>query len=211
MRFKSIDLIFAAALIAGMAHFVARKMGVEGVWGPAAKGSCVALLAIWAGLQARKLDGWLIATVLALGAIGDVLLETHGLIIGAVAFLAGHLVASWLYWRNRVGRIRVIPAVALATAIFAFYLPAARGMAPGIAVYAAGLGLMAGTALVSRFAKDNVGFGALLFVASDLLIFAQQGPLHGSPLPGMLIWPLYVAGQAAIAWGVVTTLRRETA
>ena len=51
----------------------------------------------------------------------------------------------------------------------------------------------------------------VLFVASDLLIFARLGPLAGSPLPGLLIWPTYFAGQALIAWGVVTVLARRKA
>ncbi len=209
MPVKPINLIFVAALFAGILFFLLERAGVTGIWSPALKGACVALLAIWAALQARGLDGWLITAVLALGAAGDVLLETHGMIAGGAAFFGGHLVASWLYWRNREGRLWVIPAVVLATAGSASSLVATPGSGLGIAVYAAGLGLMAGTALASRFARAGAGLGALLFVASDLLIFAEPGPLSGSPLPGMLIWPLYVAGQAMIAWGVVATLGRQ--
>lgn len=207
MPFKPINLIFVAALFAGILFFALHRTGVSGIWSPALKGTCVALLAVWAALQARALDGWLIAAALALGAVGDVLLETHGMIAGGAAFFGGHLVASWLYWRNREGRLWLVPAVLLATAGCAYWLTATPGSASGIAVYAAALGLMAGTALASRFAKAGAGLGALLFVASDLLIFAEQGPLSGSTLPGILIWPLYVAGQATIAWGVVATLR----
>lgn len=207
--FKPINLIFVAALFAGILFFVLHRSGVTGIWSPALKGACVALLAIWAGLQARALDGWLIAAALTLGAVGDVLLETHGMIAGGAAFFGGHLVASWLYWRNREGRLWIVPAVVLATAGCAYWLVATSGSALGIAVYAAGLGLMAGTAVASRFARAGTALGALLFVASDLLIFAEQGPLSGSALPGILIWPLYVAAQALIAWGVVTTLRRQ--
>ncbi len=209
MPFKPINLIFVAAVFAGIIFFALHRTGVTGIWSPALKGACVALLALWAAVQARTLDGWLITAALALGAVGDVLLETHGMIAGGAAFFGGHLVASWLYWRNREGRLWVIPAVVLATAGSAFWLVATPGSGLGIAVYAAGLGLMAGTALASRFAKAGAGLGALLFVASDLLIFAEQGPLSGSPLPGLLIWPLYVAAQATIAWGVVTILSRR--
>jgi uncharacterized membrane protein YhhN len=212
MRTRKIDLLFATALLLGFAYFVVRRMGADDVaWVIALKGSCVALMAVWAALQAKQIDGWLIAAVLAFGALGDVLIETHGLIEGAVAFLVGHVVAIGLYLRNRIRGWWPALGVALAVTIFAWRLPEARGMANGIALYAFGLGAMAGTALVSRFARDNVGFGALLFVASDLMIFASIGPLHASPIPGLTIWPLYVAGQAAIAWGVVTTLREEGA
>ena len=47
----------------------------------------------------------------------------------------------------------------------------------------------------------------MLFAASDLLIFARLGPLAGSIVPTLLVWPLYVAGQAMIAYGVVRTER----
>ncbi|MES2442574.1 MAG: lysoplasmalogenase family protein [Pseudomonadota bacterium] len=209
MRFKPIDTLFLLALIAGAAYFIAYRMGFNGIGSVPLKGACVALLALWAGLQAKTLDGWLIAVVMAFGALGDVLIETNGLIAGAIGFLAGHVVAIWLYLRNRQGSVRAAIAVALVVALVAWWLPFARGLAPGIALYALGLGGMAGAALTSRFARDNVGIGALMFVGSDLLIFSELGPLHGSALPGLLIWPLYVAGQAAIAWGVVTVLRQE--
>lgn len=209
MRFKPIDLLVLLALITGMAYFGAYRLGMRGDWLIAAKGSCAALLALWAALQARGLDGWLIAAVMAFGAAGDVIIETHGLNAGAIAFLAGHVVAIALYLRNRAGKPWRAAAVAIVVAFAAWTLPAIRSMAPGIALYALGLGAMAGTALVSRFPRNSVGAGALLFVASDLLIFARLGPLHGSILPNLLIWPLYVAGQASIALGVVTTLRHE--
>ena len=209
MRFKPVDSLFLLAIVAGAAYFIAYRMGFTGAGSVPLKGACVALLAIWAGLQARSLDGWLIAAVLALGALGDILIETSGLNAGAIGFLAGHLVAIGLYLRNRQGSAWMAIPVALVVALTAWWLPAVRGMAPGIALYALGLGAMAGTALTSRFARDNVGLGALMFVVSDLLIFARLGPLHASALPGLLVWPLYVAGQAAIAWGVVTTLRQE--
>jgi uncharacterized membrane protein YhhN len=209
MRFKPIDLLVLLALIVGMAYFGAHRMGARGDGLIAAKGACVGLLALWAAVQARSLDGWLIAAVMALGAIGDVVIETNGLDPGAIAFLAGHVVAIGFYLRNREGSPWTALSIALVVALVAWLLPAARAMAPGIAFYALGLGGMAGTALISRFPRNSVGAGALMFVASDLLIFAQLGLLHGSMLPNLLIWPLYVSGQASIAWGVMTTLRHE--
>ena len=67
---------------------------------------------------------------------------------------------------------------------------------------------MAASAWISRFPRYRVGLGAVMFVASDLLIFAKMGPLAGSLIPVLLIWPLYFIGQALIAWGAVTTLLR---
>jgi uncharacterized membrane protein YhhN len=201
--------VLLAALVTGATYYVNHWVGIQGsgeiVW----KGAGVGLLAVWAGLQARGLDGWLIAAVLTLGALGDVLLETHGLTIGALAFLAGHLVAVLLYLRNAARPGWLAVPIALGVAFLAWKLPSDRDAAGGIAIYALGLGAMAGSALVSRF--PLAALGAMLFVVSDLLIFARLGPLAASPLPGLLIWPTYFAGQALIAGGVVTVLARRKA
>ncbi|MBO9712028.1 lysoplasmalogenase family protein [Sphingomonas sp.] len=200
--------LFAAALVAGSSYYLSHWLPVSGALEVAWKGSGVGLLALWAATQARSTDGWLIAAVTALGAAGDVLLETHGLTVGALAFLAGHVTACVLYIRNRRATIELAVPIALAVALAAWLLPSDRTAATGIAVYALGLGAMAGTALNSRYPRAIVGVGALLFVLSDLLIFARLGPLAHSPLPGLLIWPTYFGGQALIAWGVVKAERR---
>ena len=70
---------------------------------------------------------------------------------------------------------------------------------------------MAGAAWTSSFSRYRVGIGAVLFVISDLLIFARMGVLAQSPLPDLLIWPLYYFGQFLIATGVVGELQRRTA
>lgn len=200
--------VFLAALIAGGSYYATHWFPVSPALDPVWKGAGVGLLALWAALLARSTDGWLIAMALALGATGDVLLETHGLTVGAVAFLAGHVVAAALYLRNREKPLWQAAVIAAAVTALAWWLPADRSAAPGIALYAAGLGAMFGTAAISRFSPFTVGNGAALFAFSDLLIFARLGPLAASDLPGLLIWPTYFAGQALIAWGVVTTIGR---
>jgi uncharacterized membrane protein YhhN len=199
-----------AALVASVIYFAASRGGYEdAAWVIAAKGASVGLLAIWARLEATSRDGRMIAAVLALGALGDVMLETHGMMTGALVFLAGHILACVLYVRNKGPAIWFAMPVAALVAVTAYWLPAVRSEAPGVALYALGLGAMAGTALFSRFPFASVGVGALLFVVSDLLIFARMGPLAGSDIANLLIWPTYFIGQALIAWGVVTTLQRE--
>jgi hypothetical protein len=42
-----------------------------------------------------------------------------------------------------------------------------------------------------------------------MLICARSGPFMGTALPDLLVWPLYFAGQALIAWGAVSTLAKE--
>lgn len=206
MNWRSALLI--AALVAGTSYYASHWIDLPQPWYVIWKGLGVGLLAAWAASRARSTDGWLIAAVLGLHAVGDVVLETHGLIVGAIGFLAGHSVALVLYLRNRQGPVLPAIAIALLVAGFSYLLPANRADAPGIALYALGLGVMAGAASISRFPRTVV-FGALLFVISDLLIFADLGPLADSAIPGLLIWPTYFAGQALIAWGVVTALERR--
>ncbi|HET6972025.1 MAG TPA: lysoplasmalogenase family protein, partial [Phenylobacterium sp.] len=98
MRLERAALI--AAIVAGVSYvaswFLPLPVPVAVLW----KGAGVAFLAAYAGLNARSLDGWLLAAVMALGAAGDMLLETSGLTVGALAFLAGHVAAVALYLRN---------------------------------------------------------------------------------------------------------------
>lgn len=201
----------AAAIGAGASYCLPAWFGWTGLGVIAWKGAGVSLLAIWAASRARGADGWLIALVMALGALGDVLLDAFGETSGAVAFLAGHLVAIALYLRNR--RPSLAPSqrllglvIAPLTVVTAVACVAAAGKALPVGIYAAALGSMAAMAWTSRFPRYRTGLGAILFVASDLLIFSRMGPLAGSHLPTLLVWPLYFAGQALIAIGVVETL-----
>ncbi|WP_294087830.1 lysoplasmalogenase family protein [Sphingomonas sp.] len=206
-------LILMAALLAGASYFVADRVMPAGplltVW----KGAGVGLLALWAAARARGAHGWWLAAVLALGALGDVLIEAAGLVPGALAFLAGHVAAAALYLRyprptltpsQRVLVWLMVPAVAFS----GWALAPAGLLSWGIALYAAGLGTMAATAWASAFPRYWVGLGAVAFVASDLLLFARLGVLSGSAIPGLLVWPLYFGGQAMIAWGAVRYLAR---
>jgi hypothetical protein len=75
-----------------------------------------------------------------------------------------------------------------------------------IGAYAWMLGSMAASAWISRFSRYAVGIGAVLFVISDLLIFARMGPFAGMASVSLAIWALYFAGQYMIATGVVAAL-----
>jgi len=204
--------IFGLALVAGASFWLVGHHTIPTLPWIAWKGAGVALLAIWAAVNAHNRDGWLITAVMALGALGDVLLE-RSQTGGALAFLAGHIVATVLYLLHRRSKpspsqLGLALLLLVAVPAIAYLLPADRAAAPGIALYATGLGVMAASAWASRFPRYRVGIGAVMFVASDLLIFAKMGPLAGSPIPVFLIWPLYFGGQALVAWGAVTTLLR---
>lgn len=158
------------------------------------KGGGVAALAVHAMIRSDA-QTRPIALVMALGALGDVLIEAN-LVAGALAFLAGHGVACRFYGLRRP------LIVASCAAVVAILAPLASGN-PATAIYGLGLGAMLGCAWLSRFRRDLVGFGAVLFVVSDLALFARMGILAGSRLPGLLVWPTYYLGQMAITLGVV--------
>lgn len=200
-----------ASLAAGIGFWLLKDGHLPGLYQMALKGAGVALLAVYALARHTGADSRQIAAVMAFGALGDVLIELS-LEAGAAAFLIGHLIAIHLYWRHRrasttpsqklagVALLVLIPAIS-------FLLPADRSGAPMVALYALGLGAMTAAAWTSSFPRYQVGIGAVLFAVSDLLIFARLGPLATSPLPDLLIWPLYYFGQVLICTGVIGELR----
>lgn len=204
-----------ASLIAGTSFWLAKDFDLPGMITVAWKGAGVALLAVYALAAASGRDGRQLALIMGLGALGDVLIEWR-LEAGAIAFLIGHLVAIALYLRHR--RVRVAASQRMAALamlalipLVSFLLPTDRAAAPGVASYAVGLAGMTAAAWTSAFPRYRVGIGAVLFAASDLLIFARIGPLADSAIPDLLIWPLYFFGQVLLCTGVVGVLRpRQT-
>jgi uncharacterized membrane protein YhhN len=197
-----------ASLAAGIGFWLLKDTGLPGLYQIALKGAGVALLAAYALARHKGHDANTIAAVMAFGALGDVLIEFK-LEAGAVAFLIGHLIAIRLYWQHRRTRpsgTQQAAALALLvlTPLISFQLGGVM-----VALYAVGLGAMAASAWLSSFSRYRVGVGALMFVASDLLIFARLGVMADSPLPSLLIWPLYYFGQFLICTGVVGELRRR--
>ena len=192
-----------ASLLAGISFYFVKDAHLSAPLFMAWKGAGVALLAVWALLHRRSPNVLRVALVMALGAAGDVLLVWHQA-AGGAAFLLGHLAAISLYLRNRrsspaASQQGAAAALLVLTPLLAWQLTGS----PAVTAYAAALGGMAGSAWLSSFSRYRVGLGAALFVASDLLIFAELDPLAASPLPGLLIWPLYYFGQLLICLGVV--------
>lgn len=201
------------SLVAGISYYFVSDAPIPGLYLMAWKGLGVSFLAVFAVVRHHSIDGKMMAGVMALGAIGDMLIEID-LIYGAIAFLLGHCLAIALYARHRrpsltfsqrLFAILLVPGVVL----IAWALPFDRSGANGIALYSLFLAAMAAMAWTSGFPRYRVGTGALLFVVSDLLIFARLGPLEGSILPDWLIWPLYYFGQFLICTGVIQSLRHK--
>lgn len=152
---------------------------------------------------------WL-AIMLAFYALGDGLIELS-MIYGAIAFAAGHVVGIALYFRHRrVGAAfsqkLLAVTILLLTPVIAYALPGNPEEGLQVAAYSVILAAMAAMAWSSNFPRYRVGTGAVLFVISDLLIFARLGPLADSTLTSIAIWYLYYFGVFLIATGIAQTL-----
>lgn len=182
----------------------------------ALKGTGVGLLALLAAIEARGTDGRRLAAVMGFGALGDVLLDIR-FEAGVVAFGIGHLVAIWLYSRNRrpsvaIGQQALAAALLLFGAVMPFLLiDTGDPRLAGLVGYSLLLSLMAAMAWLSRFPRHRTGLGALMFVVSDALIAARMGPLAGAAWVNAAIWLLYYLGQLLIFLGVSATLRKDRA
>lgn len=196
-----------ASLIAGVSYWLAAKGHVPGLWLIAWKGAGVAFLAAYAWAHHPSRNAHLLAGAMALGAVGDMILEVN-FTGGALAFFLGHLTAIALYLRNRRSALTGSQKAAAVVTLLGVPLIAWQlTYAADVTLYALSLAGMAAAAWTSNFPRYRVGTGAMLFVTSDLLIFARMGPLATSALPTLLIWPLYYFGQFLICTGVIATLK----
>jgi uncharacterized membrane protein YhhN len=199
-----------AGVLAALAFYFLWNNPIGGLWLILIKGAAVGSLAVYVWRWSVGNDGTILAIALALSSAGDMALELW-FEVGGTLFVLSHLVAITLYARNIAERVawgdRVIALVLLIAAPLVSFILSER---LDIAAYASVLGAMACAAWLSRFPTHRVGLGAVLFVLSDWLIFSRFGPYDLAPLPDMLIWPLYFAGQLMIATGVVQVLRGET-
>ena len=143
---------------------------------------------------------------MALGALGDVLIDALGATAGGAVFLVGHVVAIMLYARN-LRRLRGIDwgvCVALplgAMAIAGLWVPR-PAFDVGVTFYVLGVSAMAAFAFASRFRRDRVALGAAMFLVSDLLIVTHLPPAIEPRAVSIAIWLLYFGGQALITLGV---------
>lgn len=201
-----------ASLVAGISFPATWLMlPIEGnlyaiIW----KMAAVGLLVPYALRRHHQGEFIMLAVVLAFYTLGDGLIELS-MIYGALAFAAGHLIAIWIYARHRrVGapfsqKLFAISLLVL-TPFIAFFLPDDFSTRIQAAAYSVILSAMAAMAWNSNFPRYRVGTGAVLFVISDLLIFARLGPLAESDFVSIAIWYLYYFGVLLIATGIAQTL-----
>ncbi|HEX8238701.1 MAG TPA: lysoplasmalogenase family protein [Allosphingosinicella sp.] len=204
----TVKLLVVLSAVVGLLYPLLRAFMLSPEAMIAAKGAGVGLLALAAVLRARTADGWLLASLLALGAAGDMLLEVR-FAAGAAAFAAGHVCAIALYLRNHrtTGQARLAAAaliVSVAAAVPGLLLHGRPEALPFI-LYGLLLGGMTATAWLSRF-PFFVPLGAAMFLASDMLIAARIGMRLTYGWLGLAIWLLYYAGQVMIFAGVTSAL-----
>lgn len=198
------------SLVAALAFYFLSDERVGGLFLIMFKGSACLALAAYALARHPSRDAKLIAVVMTFSAAGDVAMELDDEVWGGGLFLAAHLIAIALYLLNRRASpsgSQVMTALALLVMV-----PSIGFLLTGevaVALYALGLAAMAACAWLSRFSRYAVGLGAILFVVSDLLIFAELGGRIERPVTEWLVWPFYYAGQFMICTGVIQKLRSE--
>jgi uncharacterized membrane protein YhhN len=196
--------LLAASVVAGAIYpWLDGRLGLAG--GVVAKGLGVGLLALAA---LRPGSRWL-AAILALGSLGDVLLDLPGLFfVGAGVFAIGHVVAMAFYNNCRqpapsaASRAGAAALIAYGVAMPWAVSPAGTSVG-GLMLYSVLLCGMAAALLLSRLPRLAV-IGALLFVVSDTLLIMRLGGALVGPafVHGLAVWYSYYAGQLLIFAGV---------
>ena len=200
-----------AAIIAAAAFYFLRDENVGGLYLILIKGAAAGSLAIYALARGWGAEARLLTLYLALCALGDMALELY-FTAGGVVFFVAHLAAIVLFLRSRreirtASQKAAAAGLLIGTPAIAWLLT----MDPAIALYALAVGGMAASAWLSRFPRYRVGAGAVLFVVSDLLIFARLGGRIDPAMAGWLVWPIYFTGQFLITTGVIQSLRKGDA
>lgn len=153
--------------------------------------------------------GW----AFGVAALADMAMEFE-LHLGGLIFFLFNVLAIGVFMRNRREALSgpqswLVGLVLIFTPVIAYFLPSDEAIRVNLGLYALSLGGMASSAWASNFPRYRVGAGAMLFLISDFLIFAQLGPLSGERWPEIMVWPIYYLGQFLICTGVIQTLRKR--
>lgn len=177
------------------------------------------------GLIALFARSRLLAAGLLLGALGDALLawSPDTFLLGALAFLVGHLFYITLFLRAGLGiatlkqPARLVAALALIGAcvvMTALLVPRDNAMFVPLSVYTGVLTLMALTSFTLPISRWLAMAGAVLFFISDG--FVAWNMFHADPDPTIAFWRsfagwmIYWAGQAAICYGALGLHKGES-
>ena len=150
-----------------------------------------------------------VALGLALGAVGDWFLSRDGeraFLIGMAAFAAGHAcyVAAFIgLGAGMPGWPAVVALVLLGASTELWLAPRTGALRWPVRGYVLVI-LAMGVAALGLEGYDRLRAGAVLFVASDLVLAVQMFVLGDGALRRAcqrLLWVLYWCGQALILWG----------
>jgi len=182
---------------------------------PLIKSAMAVLLAIYCLQTDTSL--WLMALGFGLSALGDYFLDLRNekwFLPGLVAFFAAH-VAFAIYLFEHMHPLSMftptqwgISAVLIVLTV-GFYIwlkPALPGdMKIPVAAYSAVITIMGITALTTTLPSLLVPLGAILFIASDVVLAVEKFKFK-FPLDKKINWGLYASGQILLAIGVMASL-----
>lgn len=211
-------LIWLAAVVIGSAYFLT-ALGRSGVMFEqlalipkpiivAWKGAFTLMLAASVYIAAGNPSARLISGALAISAVADMLLATVGIVAGGVGFAIAHALAILgyvVYGSPHLSPARLTIAVAFPFLVTlgncVLLWSADKPWAIGIFVLLSSS--MAASALLSRFPLWLSGLGAMVFVLSDCLFFADVALFEGSGKLGGLTWACFATGYALVARGAM--------
>jgi hypothetical protein len=170
------------------------------------KGICTLGLALSVAVASKARPIRLLALALAISAIADMVLAIKAMVASGLLFSVSHVIAIMVFWRNRAELITPLRrAIAVSVPLISCGLSVAAIYGTDVplvfALYPLLSGLMAATAILSRFPLWLCGLGAVIFICSDVLVVAWLGVLARDPWYGFLTWLSYFTGYALLARG----------
>lgn len=170
-------------------------------------------LAVMAGIGLTVGASMVFVAGLALSALGDLALSRRGrtaFLIGLIAFAAAHVAYVWVFAGIAQGAMPLVPAAILliyAASSELWLAPFTGTLRWPVRGYVAVITAMGVAALMLPAGFGLVTLGAGLFIASDTLLAVQMfrlAPDHPRQRAvSVMLWALYIAGQALILWGFI--------
>lgn len=170
-------------------------------------------LAVMAGIGLSAGASMVFVAGLVLSALGDLALSRRGspaFMTGLIAFAAAHVAYVWVFAGMAQGAMPLVPAAILliyaasSELWLAPHTGTLRWPVRGYVAVITGMGL---AALMLPAGFGLVTLGAVLFIASDTLLAVQMfrmAPDHPrQPAVSVMLWALYISGQALILWGFI--------
>ena len=211
------DAALAGAMVLGVLYWIGWCWRAGGGWVQLiVKTGSTALLAVFAYLAGGP---WLLVAGLALSSAGDAFLAMDGrgsgpwLKPGMAAFFLAHVAYVFLFWHLPQTGCSIVNLAAqtglvLGGVVYVRWLAPSLGeMRIPVFAYTGIILLMGAVALRLDPAYTLVMLGAVMFVASDMILANQlfRRPEGAPPqvVPSLAVWGLYFFGQALIAWGGV--------